>query len=936
MAENMPKRIDGFCWRIVSVICAVLLLLSGAALTSPARALDTNPATGTVSLYRWDKITDVAAYAKSLSGWTMQPLLLTWSDNGKHYFAMEPTKYRTTKTPDTWSWSGSNQNGTLLLRNTPVSTQPRMNEMLSAGCDTFFSTDLMGVGLRVSRAYDDLVELYAGYVPGTSDTGIALRFFYNNGYEDHGQSLWKPRDDYLTGSAWQFQNSGSGMRIGGSTNNPKTYLRHSNNGIFANIEGITSTQFDKPYAATEIKISSIQNDYTVGDGEVTHLDASGCYLSPGKTLTVAKGGVLSIGGTVLNDGKIVVEKGGILLLKQGATIMPFSPSDANRGGIICSGGTIIVKKDAKIIGGGATGFYVSGGLVDNFGLIASENVSLENSRVLENHKGAFLFLGRTLSHSQLQNCMAANLSKKAYENSSITKDNVTTVLSGGTVYVEEGAIIESGGETHNFGSFGSGANTSSDPAVYVYTRETVSSSWSKALATTKSKVGYYQSEPMYVTYREYLEKTGLAAPLHRQYGSGEEFETQLAAYCAANGVDSPDAACTVYDGVFTVDGKVALTVPWYMYLRVSEGGNPLLPDGSLSWNTKAVWGDGARPANAASKFDGAPFASGTLFSSVEPAGTSGLVMQVRERGFAENSVVETGVASVIEPHQEWRLELGDVGYQNGQKYCYYYVTSLSAGMALTQTGGVTPSEGEGVVLQSKRDLTQSWTQLWRLEKTETASAEVDGFFKLGDYRLIPRADDELCLTASGADEALALQRSADANASQLWRFGTAPDEYTAYAQFPFQLEPKCAPGMRLQIKDGSNYYGAKHTALIEEASGAKYQNMYFDFAEFTYEDGQWCCWYYIRPANSNNNVLATHSNSSVAGTDVHLYYKSQTFIKSIEWRVEYLDEGYCRLIPRANRNVALNVAGSGSVAGANVNVQTIDNSAGQSWRLLNT
>ena len=198
------------------------------------------------------------------------------------------------------------------------------------------------------------------------------------------------------------------------------------------------------------------------------------------------------------------------------------------------------------------------------------------------------------------------------------------------------------------------------------------------------------------------------------------------------------------------------------------------------------------------------------------------------------------------------------------------------------------------------------------------------------------ADDELCLTASGADEALALQRSADANASQLWRFGTTPDEYTAYAQFPFQLEPKCAPGMRLQIKDGSNYYGAKHTALIEEASGAKYQNMYFDFAEFTYEDGQWCCWYYIRPANSNNNVLATHSNSSVAGTDVHLYYKSQTFIKSIEWRVEYLDEGYCRLIPRANRNVALNVAGSGSVAGTNVNVQTIDNSAGQSWRLLYT
>ena len=113
-------------------------------------------------------------------------------------------------------------------------------------------------------------------------------------------------------------------------------------------------------------------------------------LPEGKTLTVKSGAVVSITGTLLNDGQIIVEPGGLLILKEGSCIMPYSTGNIKCGGIT-NNGNIVVMENAKLIGGGVNGLVLSSGHVINFGLIASGVFRASAPYVLENRAGAKVF-----------------------------------------------------------------------------------------------------------------------------------------------------------------------------------------------------------------------------------------------------------------------------------------------------------------------------------------------------------------------------------------------------------------------------------------------------------------------------------------------------------------------------------------------------------------
>ncbi len=107
------------------------------------------------------------------------------------------------------------------------------------------------------------------------------------------------------------------------------------------------------------------------------------HIAPGVTLTVADGGVLSVGAGVFNEGTIKVEKGGTMIVKEGAYVGP-QEYGQKLGNIVCDGGDLIVMPGAKVFLEGAAGLKLDNNAhLVNQGLIVTGNAKLQNS-VVEN------------------------------------------------------------------------------------------------------------------------------------------------------------------------------------------------------------------------------------------------------------------------------------------------------------------------------------------------------------------------------------------------------------------------------------------------------------------------------------------------------------------------------------------------------------------------
>ena len=160
------------------------------------------------------------------------------------------------------------------------------------------------------------------------------------------------------------------------------------------------------YYADEVAIDTIADGQTIEDGEIVNISGKS-YLTLAKdtTLTVKDGGILSIGSGLYNDGTIRVEKGGTLLVKQDAFIMPWQTGQRT-GNIVCDGGDVIVYSGGRVICEGPSGFKYTGssgryGTVYNYGAIITSAFTAAGKARSFHNEGAVM-LGYTVKARSAQ------------------------------------------------------------------------------------------------------------------------------------------------------------------------------------------------------------------------------------------------------------------------------------------------------------------------------------------------------------------------------------------------------------------------------------------------------------------------------------------------------------------------------------------------------
>ena len=160
------------------------------------------------------------------------------------------------------------------------------------------------------------------------------------------------------------------------------------------------------YFGTLYRYSAIKEDTTIGSGQILSITKSkyldtkgkeqsqdGVLLPPGKTLTIEKGGILSVEGDFINNGTII-NNGGTILIKKNGTIFPFRNStgiaENGCGTIKCLGGDIIIKEGGALYAGlnDEFGFFVpfnvdEGSTIINQGLMVYGSMRLGKGTTLE-------------------------------------------------------------------------------------------------------------------------------------------------------------------------------------------------------------------------------------------------------------------------------------------------------------------------------------------------------------------------------------------------------------------------------------------------------------------------------------------------------------------------------------------------------------------------
>lgn len=928
-AGTENKKRDAAARRVLSLAFALVMLLQTGAVTRTANAVDADPVTGTIPFFRWDKCDNFSDYYRKQSGW--QYVLLTWSDNGlKYYF--RTAKGNSSKRASYKNVGPYTNDATYELKNALVSTQPTLNAALSGNCQTFFTTEIdasFAYYFSGSSNYKDMDLAFGGTIADGQNQGcIYLE------YSTWTRGLVTPASDDGNG-LWFCTAAGNGIRFSSyvkmkDKEHPSysadygTNLKHSGSQISSSTSTGSDTVFDKPYVGTVCtNVSAIQNDFTVDNGMVTALNNAGTYLAKGKTVTVKNGGVLSIDGLFLNDGRIVVEKGGLLLLKEGATLMPYSREDDACGGIVSSG-SVIVRKNAKLVGGGTNGVYFGGGGVVNFGLIAGENFRVLNSHLIENRTGAVVYAGKTLSWAQSFNCMAASLDRKTpVATSAISESGLTTFSSRGVVLLESEAVINKGGTLKTYEGYGS----ADDPVIKVYAKAPGEANWTSVVQGLKSELGYYRTQPSYVTGTEGLELIGFFDELRAYYEDNASIRDQYATYedfrayyLETNMKDYDTKILVVYDGIFAINGEERARIPWYWDVQVYQDGKVQTLNGkdvNKPYDTPTLWeGSGTRPDTASDNFANAPLL-GKVFE-LEPLCAPGKRAEVAGGGTNTGDNVRIWGAQKDAFHMKWRLEQGDVHWINGEMVYYYYLVSVNSNMAITLTG-TPPAVGQNTRQDTKRALENARAQLWRVESAGN-----------GLYRLIPRSDDTMALAVNnGADvngSNIQVERRANDNA-QKWNMIATVE--TKYVNRVFELEPLNAPAMRMEVVNGTTYYG--YNVQLGATNGQNYQRWRFEKAELVHENGEAHYYYFLNPIHWRH-LLGVTTSPPKDGTNVNQSQRSTA--ASRQWRIIENADGSCSLVPRGNQALRLNVQDAGTTAGTNVNVATDNGTDAMKWNLI--
>lgn len=156
------------------------------------------------------------------------------------------------------------------------------------------------------------------------------------------------------------------------------------------------------YVGRQETWSAITHPITVKSGQVQNIDGY-VYVEPNAGITVEPGGVLSIQGTLYNNGYIYNQ--GDVLLQKDASIETFRLEGGSGGVICCDGGDLILLSGARIAPGWCSydatygnGFVLrNGATCTNFGtIVLQNNAYLESGAALDNRETGTVMFGYKL------------------------------------------------------------------------------------------------------------------------------------------------------------------------------------------------------------------------------------------------------------------------------------------------------------------------------------------------------------------------------------------------------------------------------------------------------------------------------------------------------------------------------------------------------------
>ena len=150
------------------------------------------------------------------------------------------------------------------------------------------------------------------------------------------------------------------------------------------------------YAYYPVEYDAIVKNFTIGKGASYCVDQY-LILDKDVTITVEDGGVLVVDQQLMNNGSIVVNKGGTLIVNEGGYIMAYDHEA--QGSITINGGNMIIMDDAKVIcdRGEGTLLMRNGANVINRGILLVTNaLELRNNSYLKNEATGVLVLGGVL------------------------------------------------------------------------------------------------------------------------------------------------------------------------------------------------------------------------------------------------------------------------------------------------------------------------------------------------------------------------------------------------------------------------------------------------------------------------------------------------------------------------------------------------------------
>ncbi len=149
------------------------------------------------------------------------------------------------------------------------------------------------------------------------------------------------------------------------------------------------------YIGTKETLSAITSDITISSGQVTSFNDY-VYIQPGVTVTIEKGGVLSVSGTLFNNGAIL-NNGGDIVVQKNAAIDQLNIADKAGGVIACDGGDLVIFSGG-FVSVGKTEKFVSADTDYGYGFVLRNGSTCVNFGTLVVGSSGYVISGSTLDN----------------------------------------------------------------------------------------------------------------------------------------------------------------------------------------------------------------------------------------------------------------------------------------------------------------------------------------------------------------------------------------------------------------------------------------------------------------------------------------------------------------------------------------------------------